>query len=262
MLAINRYGWVPGSKLFCCLIALAFSLIALFSAMAVAAEELTDLQQAVHSSGLIVVGRVDGLADPDPAAQARRQREVHRITVIQTLKGHDFTGITLSIRPANVEWRDGQIYVFFIKPGMPIAGMVAPAAPALRMAATPENIGEVAAVVAGQGGERLPRLVFWTAQEDALGVRPGLILQVSGDFCWPRHNAESAADSCGKLSASQLLQLRSSLESIQAGAVPPADDAPLVILNWLDDNLVLNSRVMSEDHAEVVNILAPLGIMP
>ena len=84
----------------------------LWASMANAKEEDTPVDKAVEQAELVVVGRVLGLADTKPAAQARRHLEVHRILVQRTLKGAEPSLSQIALRPNGARWDDGVAYVF------------------------------------------------------------------------------------------------------------------------------------------------------
>jgi len=74
-----------------------------------------DFTHAVTKAEYVIVGRVLGLIDPEPAAAKRKHLEAHWVEVERTLKGYDLTARRLKVHPNTLEWTDGRSYVLFLQ---------------------------------------------------------------------------------------------------------------------------------------------------
>lgn len=197
---------------------------------AVIAETLTD-------ADLIVVARILGLVDPNPAARARKHLEAHWIFVEETLHGSDESGQSFRARPNGLAWEDGKSYILFLSR---INGDWVEADPRQLLQATETAIRAVTQGLAEQGGGLSPRRAVWMRHTGpwGTGVLAEFFVTVDGDFEWKKRagsgwRTERKHDTrSGRLSQDAI---RGLIERIaRAAPGPAADDAGRVSFRWLD----------------------------
>jgi hypothetical protein len=191
--------------------------------------------ELVGAADLIVVGRIVGLADSSPSAQARRQYEMHLFDVVQTLKGPDHAGQRLGARPNGAVWSDGAAYILLLRsgPGNIVETLSQPLLPA-----SPEEIARVERLVRERGEGVTERRVLWMVRTNPIGPAPLVELYVTASraFEWktPASSGQSPVSLTGRLPEGQVQSLVQRIRDADPG--PIVDDASVLLFGWLDES--------------------------
>lgn len=250
--------WRHPSSIAALFYVLSIWLLVVDSAGAGGAGGLPDLTpDAVRSSDLVIIGRVDGLVDQKPGAMQRKPDEAHWIDIITTLKGSDETGERFLVLPGGQLWQDGNSYVMFLEW---VGGNIAKSRYLPAIEATENNVAFITREIVKSGAGPTPRRTYWLRYIGGWQLHAAIEFIVTADarFTWLHRPTETAGGPKetilrGKLPVSVLDTLMRRAEMLPTGVA--GDDEGKVTVRWRDTDSKIRTKDLGSPSGKKVMLL-------